>query len=328
MPNPDSKQMKAFTNRRYGNPEVLQLEEVPIPQPKPKEVKVKVKALSLNPAEWHIMRATIWMIRLQMGLFRPKNPVLGADLAGTVESVGAEVTAFQPGDYVMGRTDKGGIAEYACLEENKAARLPDSISAEAAAATPLAAITALIGLRDKGQIKAGQKVLINGASGGIGTYAIQLANYYGTEVTAVCSGPNAELVKSLGAAQLIDYTQEDFTQHEEQYDLILDLIGNRSAKALNRILAPEGRCILIGWSGFGKMLRFLWQGGWLSRTTSKTFSIMDAETTRKDLEFIAQLIVQGHLKPTIEKVYPFEATPAAFAHLGTRRAKGKIVIKL
>jgi NADPH:quinone reductase-like Zn-dependent oxidoreductase len=320
--------MKAFVNKKYGSPEVLNLEEVCPPSPKDREILVQVKSISINPAEWHSLRANIWLVRLTSGLRVPRNTVLGADIAGTVVAVGDQVTSFQPGDPIMGRAQTGGLAEYTCLPENQATLLPPQVLPEEAAATPLASITALTALRDKGELLAGEKILINGASGGTGTFAVQLARLFGAEVTAVCSSSNAQLVRSLGATHTVDYTRQDFTQAGEGYDLVLDLIGNRSVNDLNRIVKPGGRCVQVGYSDFRRTLGFILKGGWLSRTTSKRFIVMNAQTKTEDLASISQLISEKKIKPVIERRYSFTETPQAFDYLGTRRAKGKIVVSL
>lgn len=319
--------MKAFAYRKYGAPsDVLQLEEFPKPLPKENQVLIKVNAWSLNPAEWHRLRASIWMLRLSNGLWAPKQPILGADVAGVVVAVGGKVRSFKVGDRVMGRNFSVGLAEYACLAEGKTALIPKAISFEEAAATPLAATTALIALRDKGQLQPGQRVLINGASGGIGTFAVQLAKYFGADVTAVCSGKNVALVQSLGAEDVINYEREDFSGRKP-FDLIVDLIGNRPIQELNQALSPNGRCVMVGYSNFKNLLDFLLKGAWLSKTSSKHFLAMDAETVTAGLDFVLSLVNNRKIQVVIDRVYDFSDIPKAFDYLGTRRAKGKIVIK-
>ncbi|MBX2873384.1 MAG: NAD(P)-dependent alcohol dehydrogenase [Saprospiraceae bacterium] len=320
--------MKAFVYRKYGHPkEVLKMEEWPKPTPKGNEVLIKANAWSLNPSEWHRIKASIWMLRLSNGLRAPKDPILGADIAGVVVEVGREVRSFQVGDRVVGRNYLGGLAEYACLEEDKTARIPAEISFEQAAAIPLASITALIALRDKGVIRAGQSVLINGASGGIGTFAVQLARYFGASVTAVCSGKNGQLVRSLGAQEVINYQEEDFTQ-KGPFDLLVDLIGNRSIQELQGALSPNGRCVMVGYSNFKNLLGFVFKGAWLSKTTGKQFVTMDAQIQTADVELVLRLVQDKKLQVVIDRVYDFEEIPEAFAYLGTRRVKGKIVIQI
>lgn len=319
--------MKAFAYKKYGTPtDVLILEDYPKPVPKENEVLIKVIAWSLNPAEWHQLRASIWMLRLSNGLWAPKQPILGADVAGVVVAVGGKVRSFTVGDRVMGRNFSVGLAEYACLAEGKTALIPEAISFEEAAAIPLAANTALIALRDKGQVEADQRVLINGASGGIGTFAVQLAKHFGAAVTAVCSGKNEGLVRSLGAEEVIDYEREDFSGREP-FDLIVDLIGNRPTQELNQALSPTGRCVMVGYSSFKNLFGFLLKGAWLSKTTAKHFLAMDAETVSTNLDFALSLVSKKTIQVVIDRVYDFSDIPQAFEYLGTRRAKGKIVIK-
>lgn len=320
--------MQAFVYHRYGSPDVLELETVAQPHLQDDEVLVQVMALSINPAEWHLMRASIWMIRTVTGLTKPKKPILRADLAGCVVAVGKTVSNFQVGDYVFGRSYEGGLAEYACLKANQAVQIPQNISIESAAATPLASLTALIALRDKGQVKTGEKILINGASGGIGTFAVQLANYYGAEVTGVCSASNTELIHKLGAQHVIDYTIEDFTEGKQKFDIVIDLIGNHPISALKKVLKPKGRCVLVGYTNASNTLGFMFKGMWYSLMGKQKFASMNTEIKKEDLEFIAKLIGHGHVKPVIERVYQFKDLPNAFKYLGSRRAKGKLVVKL
>jgi NADPH:quinone reductase-like Zn-dependent oxidoreductase len=321
--------MKAFVYHQYGEPEaVLSLEEISKPVPKDHEVLVRVKALSLNPAELHLMRASIWMVRVGYGFTKPRNKLLGADVAGVVEAVGKKVQSLKIGDKVLGRNFSGALSEYACLEEDKATLMPDMLSFEEAAAIPLASITALVALCKEGNVQPGEKVLINGASGGIGTFAVQLAAFCKAEVTAVCSGKNADLVRSLGASEVIDYNVEDFTQSKTKFDLVIDLIGNRPVGELRRSLAPTGRCVMVGFSNASNLLGFMLKGAWLSRTTGQSFISMDAKTKAEDLEFITRLVVSGKMKPIIDQVYPFESLPQAYAHLASHRAKGKVVVTM
>ncbi|MCH8223508.1 MAG: NAD(P)-dependent alcohol dehydrogenase, partial [Chloroflexi bacterium] len=241
--------MKAITQHKYGSPDVLELQEVDKPVVQDDQVLVRVQAASVNPLDWHFLRGTPRFGRLEMGLLKPKNKILGADVAGRVEAVGRDVTQFQPGDEVFGSAYESGLgafAEYVCVTENACVLKPASMTFEEAAAVPTAAITALQGLRDKGQVQSGQKVLINGASGGVGTFAVQIAKSLGAEVTGVCSTGNLDMVRSIGADQVIDYTREDFTQNGQRYDLIIDAVGNRSVSDLKRALSPKGTCVIIG----------------------------------------------------------------------------------
>src|SRR2546422_10277663 len=243
--------MKAIVYTTYGSPDVLQLKEVARSTPKDNEVLVQVHAASVNAADWHLMRGTPFLARLVNGLQKPKNTKLGADVAGRVEAVGRNVTQFQVGDDVFGcipLNELGSFAEYVCAQEDTVALKPAKMTFEQAAAVPLAAFTALQGLRDKGQIQLGQKVLVNGASGGVGTCAVQIAKSFGTEVTGVCSTRNVDMVRSIGADHVIDYTQEDFTKNGQRYDLIFDAVGNRSVSDYKRALSPNGICAVAGFT--------------------------------------------------------------------------------
>ena len=243
--------MKTIEFTKYGSPDVLQFKEVEKSTPKENEVLVKVYAASVNAADWHIMRATPFLARLENGLQKPKNTKLGADIAGVVEAVGRNVTQFHAGDEVFGSlplNELGGFAEYVCADEDELALKPAGLTFEQAAAVPLAAFTALQGLRDKGQIQPGQRVLVNGASGGVGSFAVQIAKSFGTEVTGVCSTRNLDMVRSIGADHVIDYTKEDFTQNGQRYDLIFDAVGNRSVSDYKRALSPNGICSVAGFT--------------------------------------------------------------------------------
>ncbi len=272
--------MKAIVYTKYGSPDVLQLKEVEKPAPKADEVLVKVHAASANPADWHLMRAEPFLARFANGLLKPKNTRLGADVAGSVEAVGSNVTQFKVGDDVFGEMaldTLGCFAEYVCAPEDLVALKPANLTFEQAAAVPLAAFTALQGLRDKGQIRPGQKVLINGASGGVGTFAVQIAKSFGTEVTGVCSTRNVELVRSIGADHVIDYTQVDFTQNGQQYDLIFDAVGNRSVADIRRALSPTGICSVAGFTSLSRLFQVMLLGG-------KKIGLMEtAKTNQKDL---------------------------------------------
>src|SRR6188474_3217833 len=256
--------MKAIIYTEYGSPDVLQLMEVEKPSPKDNEVLVKIYASSANPADWHLMRAEPFLARLENGLLKPKNTKLGADVAGRVEAVGRNVTQFQAGDDVFGELPLDGLgsfAEYVCSTEDALALKPANITFEQAGAVPLAAFTALQGLRNKGQIQPGQKVLINGAAGGVGTFAVQIAKSFGTEVTGVCSTRNLDLVRSIGADHVIDYMKEDFTKTDQRYDLIFDLIGNHSFSERRRILSPNGICAVAGFTSLSRLFQFMLLGG-------------------------------------------------------------------
>jgi NADPH:quinone reductase-like Zn-dependent oxidoreductase len=319
--------MKAIVYTKYGPPEVLQLKEVEKPIPKDNEVLVKVHAASANPLDWHRMRGAPFLVRLEDGLRKPKNPMLGADIAGRVEAVGRNVTQFQPGDEVFGAISAGGFAEYACAPENALALKPANISFEAAAAVPVVAFTALQGLRDKGQIQSGQKVLINGASGGVGTFAVQIAKSYGAEVTGVCSTRNLDMVRSIGADRVIDYTQEDFTRNGQRYDLIYDAVGNRSVSDYKRALRPQGTCVIAGFSTLSRLFEHMVLGPLMSMTGSKKIGLMGmAKPNKKDLVSIAELLEAGKVVPVIDRHYTLSEVAEAIRYLEKGHARGKVVI--
>src|SRR5256712_2641403 len=257
--------MKAMVITKYGSPDVLQFEEVEKPTPKDNQVLVRVQAASANPLDWHLMRGEPFIARLMgTGLLKPKSSKVGADVAGRVEAVGKDVTQFKPGDEVFG-TCNGSFAEYACAREDRLALKPANVSFEEAAAIPVAATTALQGLRNKGQIQPGQKVLVNGASGGVGTFAVQIAKSYGTEVTGVCSTRNLDMVRSIGADHVVDYTREDFTKNEQQrYDLIYDAVGNRSVSDYRRVLETRGTCVIAGFSSIPRLFEHFALGAFRS----------------------------------------------------------------
>ena len=314
--------MKAILFTKYGSPDVLQYKDVEKPVPGDNEVLIKVLAASANPADWHIMRGAPFLARLEFGLWKPKNPTLGADVAGRVEAIGKNVTQFQVGDDVFGDIFKGSFAEYACTNEKLLAAKPANTSFEAAAAVPVAALTALQGLRDKGQIRSGQKVLINGASGGVGTFAVQIAKSYGTEVTGVCSARNLDLVRSIGAEHVIDYTKEDFTNNGQRYDLIFDTIGNLSVSGCQRALSPNGICAIAGFTTMFHLFQVMLFGG------KKVGMMETAKADKKDLLFIKELIETGKVVPVIDRTYKLHETAEAIRYLETSRARGKVVITL
>lgn len=317
--------MKAIVFTEYGPPEVLHLQDVEKPAPGDAEVLVQIHAASANPADWHTVRATPFLARLANGLFKPQNPRLGADLAGRVEAVGKNVTQFKVGDEVFGclTLDRfGTFAEYLCAEEDTFALKPARLTFEQAAAVPLAAFTALQGLRDKGQIRPGQKVLVNGASGGVGTFAVQIAKSYGTEVTGVCSTRNLELVRSIGADEVIDYTHEDFTRNGKRYDLIFDAVGNRSVSDLQRALSPDGICSVAGFTSLPLLFQTMFLGG-------RQVGLMEtARANKKDLLILKELLETGKIVPVIDRVYPLDEVPAAIGYLEQGHARGKVVIKV
>ena len=317
--------MKAIVATKYGSPDVLNLEETEKPAPKDDEVLVKVRAASVNAGDWHLLRADPFLTRLAFGLLRPKYKVLGADIAGRVEAVGGNVTQFQPGDEVFGDLSGdgfGGFAEYVCASEDALALKPADTSFEEAAAVPSAAATALQGLRDKGQIQRGQKVLINGASGGVGTFAVQIAKSFGTEVTGVCSTRNLDMVRSIGADHVIDYTQADFTQTGQRYDLIFDAVGNRSVSDYKRALSHNGICSVAGFTSLSRLFQIMLLGG------KKVGMMKTAKANKEDLVFIKELLEAGKVVPVIDRCYPLAETAEAIRYLETGHARGKVVITI
>lgn len=318
--------MKAIIFPKYGSPDVLELKEVEKPTPNDDQVLVKVYAASANPLDWHRMRGAPFLVRLEDGLRKPKNPRLGADIAGQVEAVGKNITQFQIGDEVFGDIAAGGFAEYVCVSEAKLVLKPNTISFEEAAAVPVAALTALQALRDKGQIQAGQKVLINGASGGVGTFAVQIAKALGAEVTAICSTRNVDLVRSLGADHIVDYTQENFAKNGETYNLILDNVGNLAASDFKRALTPQGIGVIVGFTTLPHMFKVLLRGAWMGKTSARKVSSMLANINQGDLRFMGELFETGKVVSVIDKRYPLSETAEAIRYLETGRARGKVVI--
>ena len=323
--------MKAIVYTKYGPPDVLQLKEVERPTPKENEVLVKIHAASLNAYDWHLLTADIFLVRLMGGgLLKPKNTLLGADIAGRVEVVGRNVKQFRPGDEVFGDIaawGNGGFAEYVSVPENALALKPANLSFEEAAAVPMAAVTALQGLRDQGQIQPGQKVLINGASGGVGTFALQIAKSFGAEVTAVCSTRNLDTARSLGADHVIDYTQEDFTQNGQQYDLILAVNGYHPISAYKRALTPQGIYVMAGGSTT-QIFQAMLLGPWMSKNGGKKMGNVSAKQNQKDLVFMKELLEAGKVVPVIDRRYPLSETAEAFRYLGEGHARGKVVISI
>ena len=324
--------MKAVVYREYGPPDVLQLEEVEKPAPAEHEVLVQVQAAAANPLDWHAMRGAPFIARLESGFLKPKRERLGADIAGRVEAVGTNVTQFQLGDEVFGDLSDsglGGFGEYVCVGEHLVAPKPATMTFEQAAAVPVAAITVLQGMRDKGQIQAGQRVLINGASGGLGTFAVQLAKSFGAEVTGVCSTRNVELVRSLGADHVIDYTRDDFTTNGLGYDLIIDNVGNRSVSDYKRALGPTGQCVIIGFTTLGRLFQHIFVGAMASSAQGKRIVGLGASKPNKnDLLFLKELLEAGIIAPVIDKRYPLSEVAEAIRYLETGHARGKVVINI
>jgi len=327
---PDGTQrMKAIVYRCYGSPDVLSYEDVEQPAVADDGVLIKVHAASVNPLDWHYMRGAPYIMRAQTGLGAPTDIRLGVDFAGTVAAVGKSVTRFKPGDAVYGGAD-GAFAGYVSVREGKAlAPKPANLTFEQAAAAPIAGSTALQALRDLGALRPGQKVLINGASGGVGTFAVQIARSYGAEVTGVCSTRNVAMVRSIGADHVIDYTLEDFTQGGQRYDLILDNVGNHSLPALRRALVPGGTVVIVGGPNDGRWLAPLDRvlGATVySKLVSQKFVFILAQLNREDLAVLGDLMQSGELTPVIDRRYPLSEVPAAIRYLEEGHSRGKVVI--
>ena len=326
----DTELMKAIVYRCYGSPDVLEFEDVEKPTPADDEVLVKVHAASVNPLDWHYMRGSPYIMRLGSGLGAPDSTSMGVDFAGTVEAVGRDVERFKPGDEVFGGRS-GAFAEYVTVPEDRALVLkPANMTFEQSASVPIAAITALQALRDKGKIEPGQKVLINGASGGVGTFAVQIAKSFGAEVTGVCSTRNAEMVRSIGADHVIDYTQEDYTQSGQRYDLIIDNVGNHSLLANRRVLNPQGIFVIIGgpkgqWLG---PLMSPIKALMLSPIVGQEFVMLLAKLNKQDLTILGDLMRAGKVTPVIDRRYRLNEVPAAIRYSEEGHARGKIVVSM
>jgi NADPH:quinone reductase-like Zn-dependent oxidoreductase len=318
--------MKAIIYTEYGTPDVLQLKELAQPIPTDDEILVKVEAVSVNRSDWEGLRGTPLYARMG-GLLKPGHPILGSDIAGRVEAVGSNNTEFHIGDEVFGEmsTYHGGFAEYVCVRGKAWALKPAHMTFAEAAAIPQAGVIALQGIRDKGQVQPGQKVLINGAGGGAGSFAMQLAKSYGAEVTGVDNTEKLDYMRSLGADHVIDYTQEDFTKNGKQYDMILDLIAHRSVFAYARALKPNGHYYAVGGS-LATFFQILLLGTWIRRITSKHIRILAVQRNRKDLEFVTELCEAGKIVPVIDRQYRLSEVPEALQYLGEGHAKGKVVI--
>ena len=320
--------MKAIVHDTYGSPDVLKLRDIDKPGVGDHDVLVRVHAAGVSPGARHLMTDLPHLIRLGSGLRKPKNRVAGEDVAGRVEAVGKDVTQFQPGDEVFG-TCNGSFAEYACAREDKFVGKPADLTFEQAAAVPDSAVTALEGLRDAGKVKSGQRVLIIGAAGGVGTFAVQIAKAFGAEVTGVCSTTETDLVRSIGADHAIDYTREDFANRRQHYDVILDAAGNRSLSHLRRALSPQGTLVIIGgegggrWFGVGRQLLALMLSPFVRQKLRSLFSM---ERSREDLRFLKKLIESGKVTPVIDMTYPLSKVPEAIRYLEEGYARGKVVI--
>ena len=321
--------MKAIVYHHYGSPDVLRCEEIEKPAAGDGEVLIKVRAASVNPLDWHFMRGEPYLVRMMTGLRKPKIARLGVDVAGQVEAVGGNVTQFKPGDEVFGSC-RGAFAEYVCTFERALVAKPDNLTFEQAASAPVAAITALQGLRDKGRIQPGRKVLINGAAGGVGTFAVQIAKSFGADVTGVSSTRNGDMVRSIGADRVIDYTQEDFTKSGQCYDLIFDTVGNHSLLACRRVLSPKGIYVAVGGPA----------GGWfdpmadliktlaLSPFVSQKLVVFMARLSKEDLTVVRDLMEAGKVTPVIDRRYTLSEVPEAIRYLEEGHARGKVVIAL
>jgi NADPH:quinone reductase-like Zn-dependent oxidoreductase len=320
--------MKAIVCTKYGPPDLLQFKDVDKPACKDDEVLIKIHAASVNAYDWHLLTADIPLVRLMGGgLLKPKMPIPGADIAGRVEAVGRNVKQFQPGDEVFGDVAGGGFAEYTRASENLLALKPVNLSFEEAAAVPMAAVTALQGLRDIGQIQPGQKVLVNGASGGVGTFAVQIAKSFGAEVTAVCSTRNVDQARTIGADQVIDYTRENFTEQGQQYDIILAANGYHPLSAYKRALAPRGIYVMAGGSK-AQIFQAMLMGPWMSEKGGKKMGGVSARRSQKDLAILKELLEAGKVVPVIDRRYPLRETAEALRYLGEGHARAKVVITI
>jgi NADPH:quinone reductase-like Zn-dependent oxidoreductase len=321
--------MKAIIHNRYGSPDVLELQEIEKPEVTDDEVLVRVRAASVNPADWYGMTGTPYVGRVEMGLRKPKSDRVGVDFAGTVEAVGKDVTQFRPGDEVFGgRT--GAFAEYVAVREDRAVVLkPANVTFDQAASVPIAAITALQGLRDKGHIQTGHKVLINGASGGVGTFAVQVAKAFGAEVTGVCSTRNIELARSLGADHVIDYTREDFTRSDQRYDLMFDVAGSRSWSECRRVLNPQAILVMVGAPKGNRLIGPLGHIVTLALSalpSSQKVVFFLAKLNKADMVVLRELLEEGKVTPVIDRRYELSEIADALRYLGEGHAQGKIVI--
>jgi len=329
--------MKAVVYTNYGSPDVLEIRDVKKPVPNDDQVLVKVRAVSLNPLDWHYMEGTPYIMRaMGTGLRKPKSPRLGVDLAGQVEAVGKNPAAagqFKPGDEVFGTGGGAAFAEYVCARKIRLVLKPANITFEQAAAVPIAALTALQALRDKGHVQPGQQVLINGASGGVGTFAVQIAKSFGADVTGVCSTRNLDMVRSLGADHVIDYTKEDFSTGEQRYDLILDNVGTQPLSGFRRALKPKGICVMIGGGGpndgglIGPLARPV-KALLLSPFISQKMGMMMAEIRQEDLTAMRDLMETGKVTPVVDKTYPLSQVREAMKYLEAGHARGKVILTM
>ncbi len=320
--------MKAIVYRHFGSPDVLHCEETATPTPHDGQVLIRVRAAGLNPLDWKLMKGEPWFVRLIVGLHKPKHP--GVDVAGEVESIGSGVTQFKPGDAVFGAC-RGALADFVCAPASSLVIKPDNVSFEQAASLPVAAATALQGLRDKARIQPGQTVLINGAAGGVGTFAVQFAKHFGAVVTGVCSTRNVELVRSIGADRVIDYTQQGLAEDNQQYDVILECVGNLSIPHLRRMLKPRGTCVFIGAKPDASLMTILasmFRMFVLGRFRKQKILTFMASVKQNDLNFIAGLLQSGAVKPVIDRCYAMAEVPEAMKHLETGHVRGKLIVRI
>lgn len=320
--------MKAVVQDRYGSPDVLRLEEIETPPLTDGGVLVRVKAASVNAADWHFMRGEPLIARMVFGLRRPKQGIRGSDVAGTVEAVGKTVTLFHPGDEVFGSC-RGSLAEYVCADESLVVAKPAALSFEQAAAVPLAGLTALQAVRDHGHVQAGQKVLVNGASGAVGPFAVQIARSFGAEVTGVCSSRNVDMVRSIGAGRVVDYTKEDFTEGEDRYDVLFDIAGTRPWSRLRRVLRPDGTLVVIGGPSTNRLwgpLGHLAGMRLASLRGGRKIAVFVASTNHDDLVVLRDMLEARKITPVIDRTYPLGEAPEAIRYLETGHARGKVVI--
>ncbi len=321
--------MKAIVRTKYGSPDVLELREIDKPAPTDNQVLVRVQAAAVNPLDWHILRGEPFLVRLMgFGLFKPKHQILGADMSGRVEAVGKDVTQFQVGDEVFG-SGMGGFAEYVCIREDKLVLMPTAMTFEQAAAVPIASITALQALRDHGRLQTGQQVLINGASGGVGTFAVQIAKALGAHVTGVCSGRNVEMVRSVGADHVIDYTKEYFWRSEREYDLIVDNAAFHSIRKPLRVLKATGVYVGVGGSSStASLLQSLIFNPIIAKMKGKKVVSFIANVNQADLVFMKEFLEAGKIVPVIDRKYSLSDTPQAIRYVEEGHARGKVVIGL
>lgn len=326
----DTDRFKAIVYRCYGPPEVLRLEDVAKPVPADNELLIRIHSAAVNPLDWHYMRGAPYLMRLMSGLGAPASETMGVDFSGTVEAVGSTVSRFKPGDAVFGGRG-GAFGEYVAMPEDRAVvRKPDNVGFEEAAAVPIAAITALQALRDKGQLQPGQRVLINGASGGVGTYAVQIAKALGAEVAGVCSTRNVEMVRSIGADRVFDYKKEDYTESGETYDVIVDMVGNHSLLANRGVLNPGGIYVMVGGPKGNWIAPLIKPIGamMISPFVDETFATLFAQITQDDLDYLAKLMAAGKMRSVIDRHFSLSEVPAAIAYSESGRARGKIIVNV